>query len=75
MVVSVQQACELLGCRERQIFYLLSRGVLERAPRYGKEIRIYRDSVEQALARPEPKRGRKPRRSSPAGFELEDVPL
>jgi excisionase family DNA binding protein len=52
MVISVDEACKMLGCKRRRLFQLLADGTLERAPRYGREIRIYVDSVERALARP-----------------------
>lgn len=53
MVLSIEQTCELLGCKRRRVFQLLSDGTLERAPRYGRSLRIYRVSVERAL---QPKR-------------------
>lgn len=74
MVVSVQQAMQMLGCKERQIFYMLERGILERAPRWGKEIRIYTASVVRALT-PATKKERQRNCPSPAGFNLEDIPL
>lgn len=52
MVLSIAQVCELMGCKRATVFVLLKTGILERAPRYGRELRIYRDSVEAALARP-----------------------
>lgn len=77
MVLSIEQVCEALGCKRWTVFKLLREGRLERAPRYGKQIRIYRDSVEAALARP-PKPGRKPRRPKTHGVPVADpaaVPL
>ncbi len=58
--LSVAQVCEVLGCKRRQVFRLLSDGVLERAPRYGRELRIFRASVDRALL-PPPAPGRKKR--------------
>lgn len=75
IVMSVAQVCETLGCKERQVFYLLERGILERAQRNGKEIRIFTESVLKALQKPEEKKTRKPRVASPAGFDLQDIPL
>lgn len=67
VVMSVAQVCEQLGCQRRQIFRLLTLGVLERAPRYGRSLRIYTASVLRAL-QPAPARGRK-RRESVREFE------
>jgi excisionase family DNA binding protein len=52
-VMSVQQVAAKLGCKRTMVFQLIHRGVLEKAPRFGREIRIYSDSVDAALARPE----------------------
>lgn len=49
-VYSVLQVAEILGCKRRKVFELLADGTLERAPRYGREIRIYAESVNVALA-------------------------
>lgn len=73
-VLSVEQAAEILGCKRRRVFQLLADGTLERAPRFGRSLRIYRASVDRALA-PTPARRRAARRPSPAGFELGDVTL
>lgn len=72
MVVSIEQAAETLGCSRRQIFKLLNDGVLERAPRLGRRLRIYTASVERALQPPKTQ-GRKRRRPSRAGWEISDV--
>lgn len=61
IVVSVDRAAEILGCSRRRVFELLADGVLERAPRLGRRLRIYTESVLRAVARPEP-RTRKRRR-------------
>jgi excisionase family DNA binding protein len=72
MVLSVMQAAEMLGCKRSRVFQLLADGTLERAPRYGREIRIYEESVKRAL-QPKPVARRKQRAPSPAGFELSDL--
>lgn len=74
MVISVERAAEMLGCKRRRVFQLLADGTLERAPRYGRELRIYTASVERAL-QPLPVNRRKQRAPSPAGFEIDEVPL
>lgn len=53
MVMTIEQVCDRLGCKRSQVFKLLREGVIERAPRFGKQIRIYTDSVDRAQARPE----------------------
>jgi excisionase family DNA binding protein len=77
VVVSVEQVCEMLGCKRRRVFQLLSDGTLERAPRYGRQIRIYRASVERALMPRAPERARKRRVKAPVMglLTLSDVPL
>lgn len=52
MVLSVEEVASRLGCSRRRVFQLLANGTLERAPRYGKQIRIYEDTVIAAQARP-----------------------
>lgn len=77
MVLSIEEVCEALGCKRWTVFQLLKRGVLERAPRYGKQIRIYKDTVDRALERPK-KPGRKPRARAGTGAPVVDpaeVPL
>jgi excisionase family DNA binding protein len=74
MVLSIEQVCDLMGCKRRKVFQLLADGTIERAPRYGRSLRIYADSVNRALARATAHK-RKARRPSPAGFELESIPL
>ena len=59
MVLSVEEAGQILGCGRRKVFELLRDGILERAPRYGRALRIYRASVEAALRPPEPRKRRK----------------
>ncbi len=73
MVCSVEQAGEQLGCSRRKVFQLLRMGVLERAPRYGKQIRIYKDTVDRAQARPEGKAARKPRLAVAPAFDRSAV--
>jgi len=73
-VLSVEAVGEILGCKRRRVFQLLANGTLERAPRFGRSLRIYRASVERALA-PTPVARRRARRPSRVGFEISDVPL
>lgn len=74
MVVSVEQAADTLGCKRRRVFQLIAEGVLEKAPRYGREIRIYTASVERALA-PTASQRRKARGVGPVAPRLENIPL
>lgn len=74
MVLSVEQVGELLGCKRSKVFELLADGTLERAPRYGRELRIYKASVERALA-PKTAKARKRNAPSPAGWNIDDVPI
>lgn len=69
--MSVEQVCERLGCKRRQVFQLLADGVLERAPRYGRSLRIFAASVDRALV-PEKKQRRK-QRVTRADWTLDDV--
>lgn len=71
-VLSVVQVCELLGCKPRQIFYMLAAGQLERAPRYGKEIRILTSSVQKAVSR-QPSQGRRKRSSDTSTFSFDEL--
>lgn len=76
MVYSLEQTMQIMGCKRSKVFELLSNGTLERAPRFGREVRIYKDSVERALARPAPDKARGKRtRRQPVDFSLEDIPL
>jgi excisionase family DNA binding protein len=72
--VSVEAAAALLGCRRRQVFSLLKRGVLVRAPRVGRELRIYVASINEAL-RPRAEKRRKRRLPMPEKFDLADIRL
>lgn len=65
--MSVEAVAERLGCSRRRVFQLLADGTLERAPRFGRSLRIYAASVDRALA-PTPVKRRKARRPTPAGF-------
>lgn len=60
-VMSIPEVCERLGCKRRRVFELLADGTLERAPRYGRSLRIYTASVDRALA-PTPSARRNARR-------------
>lgn len=77
LVMSVDETARVLGCSRRHVFNLLNDGTLERAPRYGRSLRVYSESVRQALTRPEPK-GRKSRARRPTGPERinpADIPI
>ena len=50
--LSLQEACEALGCGKTRLFQLIGAGVLVRAPRYGRRVRILADSVRRALTPP-----------------------
>lgn len=76
--MSVPEVCELLGCKRSRVFQLLAAGILERAPRWGRQIRIYRDTVEAALKRPErsrPAQRYKRRGPAPERFDLKSIPI
>lgn len=68
------EVCELLGCGKTRVFELLAEGVLQRAPKFGRRLRIMRGSVLAALLTPPggPK-ARRPR--APVCWTLADVPL
>lgn len=68
--LSVEETAERLGCSRRRVFELLADGVLDRAPRYGRQIRIYEASVDRALA---PRRAQRRRNAGPA-FTVADLP-
>jgi excisionase family DNA binding protein len=70
-VISLEAACELLGCKRRRVFQLLADGTLERAPRFGRSLRIYRASVERALT-PTPAKRRAARMPTRAGWSKAD---
>lgn len=59
-VLSIAEVCARLGCKRRRVFELLADGTLERAPRFGRDLRIYEASVDRALA-PTPAAKRKAR--------------
>lgn len=73
--VSVEQACELLGCKRRQLFKLLAAGTISAAPRLGRKLRIFRESIARAQS-PEPESHGRKRRSRPVvGVRIDDVPV
>ena len=80
-VVSVAEACHILGCKKTRLFELLADGTLTRAPRYGRAIRIYMEGITKALrpgALDEKHTVRAPRarRSRQAHeFSAEEIPL
>jgi excisionase family DNA binding protein len=71
ITVSVEQVCEALGCKRRRVFQLLADGILERAPRWGRSLRIYYASLQRALlpAIPEPARKKRATAFEPAKLE------
>lgn len=73
-VISVDEACELLGCKRTRLFELLANGTLERAPRFGRQVRIYRASVERALFPLASPKGKRRGPTAPS-WSLSDVPL
>jgi excisionase family DNA binding protein len=50
--MSVDEVGEVLGCGRSRVFELLKAGVLERAPRFGRRLRVLRASVDRALTSP-----------------------
>lgn len=73
MVMSLQEVQDTMGCGRTKVFELIAYGILEQAPRYGRNVRIYRDSVEKALER----RTRRRRRTKIQAetVRLEDIRL
>lgn len=49
VAVDVDTAAEMMGCKRRMVFRLLSEGVLRPATRWGKKTMILKDSVDAAL--------------------------
>lgn len=72
-VLSIAQVCELLGCSRSRVFELLADGVLDRAPRFGRSLRIYTDSVLAAVARPTPRKARKRKVPGPPPYNPANV--
>lgn len=70
-VLSVDAAADRLGCSRRRVFELLAAGTLERAPRYGRQVRIYEASVDRALA---PRRRASRARARAGAFAVADLP-
>lgn len=54
--MSIAQVCERLGCKRSQVFRLLAKGKLERAPLLGRSLRVRTSSVDRALAPPKRRR-------------------
>lgn len=73
--LSVDAVAETLGCSRRQVFVLLANGTLDRAPRFGRQIRVLSASVDRALLTPAPttlpRRARRPRLAK--GFTVADL--
>jgi excisionase family DNA binding protein len=74
LVMSVEEVADALGCKRRKVFELLADGTLERAPRYGREIRIYTETVRKALLpRTEKKRRQVSSPGAPALITYNDL--
>lgn len=73
--MSVEQAAQMLGCKRRRVFQLLADGTLQRAPRFGREIRILTVSVEAALTPATARRPRSRRQTTPQTYSAKDIPL
>lgn len=73
--ISVEGACELLGCQRRRVFQLLKSGHLERAPRHGKSLRILKAGVERLAVEAPPKKRRKQRAPSFTPARLSEIPV
>lgn len=69
-VLSVEAVAEKLGCSRRRVFQLLAEGVLDRAPRFGRRLRIYAASVDRALT---PKAPRARRRQRGPAWSVDDI--
>lgn len=52
--VTVAEAAHLLGCSRTRVFGLLRKGTLKRAPRSGRSTLVTQESIQTALATPEP---------------------
>lgn len=57
--VPITRAAEVLGCKESKIYELLSKGLLKRAPKHGKETLISLASLKELLTAGSPKKGRR----------------
>lgn len=74
--LSVEETAETLGCSRRQVFVLLAAGTIDRAPRFGRSVRVLRASVDRALLTPAAptaptRRARRPRLAK--GFSVADL--
>ena len=74
-VVSIEQAGELLGCGRSRVYELIASGTLEAAPKFGRQLRIYRASVDRALLGHVRSAGRKRRSVGPPEVRLEDLKI
>lgn len=72
-VVSIQWVCETLGCSRSRVFQLLAAGTLVRAPRFGRSLRIYKDSVDAALEPVSNGRKRRARTHAPERIRREEL--
>lgn len=53
LTMTIEQVCESLGCKRTRVFQLLRDGTLDRAPRFGRSLRIMSESVERAVRGPQ----------------------
>lgn len=70
-----EEVMQKLGCKRRRLFQLLADGTLERAPRWGREIRIYTESVVRAMTQKQPRKRKQRVTLAPAPVRVEDVPV
>lgn len=54
VLLTVNEAGEIMKCDPRTVFQLIARGILVRAPKFGKQTVVYADSVYAALDAPPP---------------------
>lgn len=64
-LLTVDEAATLLRCRRTKVFELIAKGVLVKAPRFGKQTTVYAQSVfdllEKSFDPPAPARRRRAR--------------
>jgi excisionase family DNA binding protein len=73
LTMSIDEVGEMLGCKRTRVFQLLKDGTLDRAPRFGRDLRILRASVERALVPPVPRNRSRKTVQAPAPVRLSDL--
>lgn len=71
LLLTVAEAGQMLKCERTQVFELIKRGVLARAPKFGKKTCVYAESVFAALEKsydPPPPAAPRVRRTSRTQF-------